>query len=201
MESIKWQQILTYHCEDNAIINKISESDWKYNNLKWGTGVWNHQVWPNPAKPVGWWLWVQILPAKMQPVGGLDKSGTEVNHYYDLNLNLWQGYLNLLLTLHINHWIKYIWLKMNFSAFCCCPRIHHFSLSVFQPVAVSVSNGSRPSLRVWVRVQTKLLPNWPSGTTMNLNCPLRYSCTVHSQPVWIGRVVSGSPSGSMYRFI
>jgi len=65
----------------------------------------------------------------------------------------------------------------------------------------SVSNGSGPSLRVRVRVQTEPLPNWGSGSSINPNCPLGYGSMVNSQPVWIGRVVSGSHSGSIYRFI
>jgi hypothetical protein len=64
-----------------------------------------------------------------------------------------------------------------------------------------VSNGSGPSLRVLVWVQTKLLPNWPSGSSRNPNCPLGYGFIENSQPVWMGRVVSGSPSGSIYSFI
>jgi len=65
----------------------------------------------------------------------------------------------------------------------------------------SVSNGSGPSLQVRVGVQTEPLPNWCSGLSINPNCPLGYSSMVNSQPVWSGRVVSGSPSGSIYRFI
>jgi len=38
---------------------------------------------------------------------------------------------------------------------------------------VSVSNGSGPSLRVRVRVQTEPLPNWRFGSSINPNCPLR----------------------------
>jgi len=47
----------------------------------------------------------------------------------------------------------------------------------------SVSNGSGPSLCVRVQVQTELLPNWWSGSSMNPNCQLRYRSMVHSQPV------------------
>ena len=67
--------------------------------------------------------------------------------------------------------------------------------------SISVSNGSGPSLRVRVRLQTGQLPNWRSGLSINPNCLLGYGSMVNSQPVWIGRVVSGSPSGSIYRFI
>ena len=66
---------------------------------------------------------------------------------------------------------------------------------------VSVSNGSGPSLRVRVRVQTEPLQNWRSGSSINPNCPVGYGSMVNSQPVRIGRVFSGSPSGSIYRFI
>jgi len=64
----------------------------------------------------------------------------------------------------------------------------------------SVSNGSWPSLWVRVRVQTEPLPNWRSGLSIKLNCQLGYGLIGNSQPIWIGRVVSGSPSGSIDRF-
>jgi len=63
----------------------------------------------------------------------------------------------------------------------------------------SVRNSSGASLRV--RVQTETLPNWRSRWLINPNCPLVYGSMVNSQHVWIGRVVSGSPSKSIYRFI
>jgi len=64
----------------------------------------------------------------------------------------------------------------------------------------SVSNSSGPSLRVRVRVQTEPLPNRRSGLSINPNCQLGYGSKVNSQPVGIGRVVSASPSRSIYRF-
>jgi len=51
------------------------------------------------------------------------------------------------------------------------------------PLNTSVSNGSGPSLRVWVRVQTEPLPNWRSGSSINPNCTLGYGCMVNSRPV------------------
>jgi hypothetical protein len=45
------------------------------------------------------------------------------------------------------------------------------------------SNGSGPSLRVWVWVQTERLPNCRSGSSINPNCSLRYGSMVNSQPV------------------
>ena len=47
----------------------------------------------------------------------------------------------------------------------------------------SVSNGSGPSLRVRVRVQTERFQNWRYGSSINPNCPLGYSSTLNSQPV------------------
>jgi len=47
-------------------------------------------------------------------------------------------------------------------------------------VSPSVSNGSGPSLCIWVRVQTELLPNWRSGQSINPNCPLGYGSIVNS---------------------
>jgi hypothetical protein len=65
----------------------------------------------------------------------------------------------------------------------------------------SVSNRSGPSLRVRVWVKAELFPNWRSGLSTHLNCQFGYGSMEISQPVWIGRVVSGSPSGSICRFI
>ena len=67
----------------------------------------------------------------------------------------------------------------------------------------SVSNKSGLSLRVRVRVrvQTELLPNTRSGLSINPHCQLGYSLMVNSHPVWIGRVGSRLPSGSIHRFI
>ena len=65
----------------------------------------------------------------------------------------------------------------------------------------SVSNGSGPSVRVRVRVQPEPLPNWRSGSSINPNRQFGYGSMANSQPVQIGRVISGSPSGSIYRFI
>jgi len=64
----------------------------------------------------------------------------------------------------------------------------------------SVSNGSGLSLRVRVEVQPEPLPNWRSGLSIYLNRQLGYGSMVNSQSIWIGQVVSGSPSGSIHRF-
>jgi len=64
----------------------------------------------------------------------------------------------------------------------------------------SVSNGNGLSLQARVRVLSEPLPNWGFRLSINPNCHLRYGSMVYSQPIWIGRVVSGSPSGSMHRF-
>ena len=47
----------------------------------------------------------------------------------------------------------------------------------------SVSNGSRPSLQVQVRVQPALLPNWRTRLSINRNSQLGYSSMVTSLPV------------------
>ena len=40
---------------------------------------------------------------------------------------------------------------------------------------INVSNGSRLSLWVQVWIRTELSPNWRSGSSIHLNCPLGYS--------------------------
>jgi len=47
----------------------------------------------------------------------------------------------------------------------------------------TVRNSSGPSLLVWLRVQTELLPNWRSGLSINLNRQLGYGLMVNSQPI------------------
>jgi len=75
----------------------------------------------------------------------------------------------------------------------------HFGLRI-SPTG-SVDNSSRLSLQVRVRVQTKRLPNWRFGLSINPNCQLGSGLMVNSKPVWIGWVFSGSPSGSIHIFI
>jgi len=77
-------------------------------------------------------------------------------------------------------------------------RTMPFRLMIVLPI---VSNCTRPSLRVQVQVQTKPVPNWRSRPWINPNCSPRYGSMVNSQPVWIGRAVSASPTGHIYRFI
>jgi len=60
--------------------------------------------------------------------------------------------------------------------------VSHVSRGFLIPLT-SVSNGSGPSLWVRVRVQTEPLPNWRSGSSINLNCLLGYGSMVNSQPV------------------
>jgi len=80
-----------------------------------------------------------------------------------------------------------------------CQR-EHVSKHVRKYVRDSVSNGSRVSLRVRVQVHTEPLPNWRSWFSIQPNRQSWYGSMEISQPVWIGRVVRGSPSGSIYRF-
>jgi len=79
--------------------------------------------------------------------------------------------------------------------------VHWNAAQIARFAKSSVTNGSGPSLRVRVRVQTEPLPNWRSSSSIDPNYPLGYGSMGNSQPVWIGWVVSGSPSRSIYRFI
>jgi hypothetical protein len=65
----------------------------------------------------------------------------------------------------------------------------------------SFSNGSGPSRRIGVRIETQQLANWRSGLAINPNSRLGYILIVNSQPVWIEWVISRSPSGSIDRCI
>jgi hypothetical protein len=83
------------------------------------------------------------------------------------------------------------------------PQLQWRVCNFLQPLSccdwtIRVSNSSGPSLRVQVRVQTEPWQHWRSGLSINPNCPPGYSSMVKSQPVGIGRVVSRSPSRSIY---
>ena len=71
-------------------------------------------------------------------------------------------------------------------------------ISIWARTSVSKSCGQW--LQIQVRVQPEPLPNWWARLSMNPNCQLGYGAMVNSQPVWIGRVVRGSPSGSIHWF-
>jgi len=84
----------------------------------------------------------------------------------------------------------------------------HFDWSAAQMASLhsaigvrSVSNGSRLSLRVQVRVQTATLRILWFAWSTDLNHQLGYSSMVVSQHLWFGLVVRGSPSGFIWRFI
>ena len=65
----------------------------------------------------------------------------------------------------------------------------------------TVSNGSRPSHQVRVRVRTELLPNQRSRLPAHRKHQPGYGSMNIWKPVWVGWVVSGLPSWSIYRFI
>jgi len=65
----------------------------------------------------------------------------------------------------------------------------------------SDSYGCRPLFSVRIQLQTKPLPNWRSGLSIHPNHQLWNGWMAIYQPVSIGQVVSGSPSGSITRFI
>jgi len=83
----------------------------------------------------------------------------------------------------------------------CWTEYTHWNRCVARCYTRGVSKGSGPSLRVRVRIQTELLPNWCSQWSIDPNSPLGYGSMVNSQPVWIGWGVSGSIRGSIYRYI
>jgi len=74
----------------------------------------------------------------------------------------------------------------NPSVFVTTPKVGGTGLNLTaanHAVITSVSNGSGLSLWVRLLVQTELLPNWPSGSSTNPNCPLGYGSMANSQPV------------------
>jgi len=80
-------------------------------------------------------------------------------------------------------------------------QMDFLNLGIWAALLNSVSNGTGPSLRDRVRVRTELLPNWRSGLLTHPNWKFGYGSMQISQPVCIGRVVSGLPSRSICRFI
>jgi len=101
--------------------------------------------------------------------------------------------------------IVLLWLNRCFCSFNTLSCHSGFSFNIIleslHSVFMTGSNGSGASLRVPVRVQTKLLPNLRSRSSIGLNCQLGYGVMVNSQPVRIGPVVSELPSWSICRFI
>jgi len=88
----------------------------------------------------------------------------------------------------------------------CCWGFGVISLVVLAVYLVgasstSISNISGPSVRDLHQVKTKLLPNWRSGSSINVNRQPGFRSMVNSHPVWIGQVVTWSPSGFCYWFI
>jgi len=59
-------------------------------NPKHTTGDRNWRVWPNPAKPADWWVWVRVWTTKSQWVGSRDRTGTEPTCFCGPNLGLWR---------------------------------------------------------------------------------------------------------------
>ena len=93
------------------------------------------------------------------------------------------------------------WENMNTTPHCFVLLVCIFIQSCMSVIVVSVSNGSGPSLRVRIRVGTEPRPNWLSGLSINPNCLFGYGSINISLPVWIGRVFSGSSSGSICQII
>jgi len=86
------------------------------------------------------------------------------------------------------------WLRAVYGPIVPCADIYEQAID-------SVSNGSRPSLRVRVRVGTKPEPDWWSGSSITPNCRFGYGSIDITLPVWIGRVPSRLYSGSICKFI
>ena len=133
--------------------------------------IWNYY----PQKSSNWqWRWLWRIYLDERRVSLLAMFRLDGSHCYSVYMLDW---------VFVEYVIMWLWV-----------RAGSYDIG-------SVINGSGPSLRVRVRVQTELLPNWRSGSSLNPNCLLGYRFMVNSQPVRIGRVVRGSPSGSIYRFI
>jgi len=69
-----------------------------------------------------------------------------------------------------------------------------------KPRLCTVRNGLGTSHLVRVWSQPQPLPNWPSGLSINPHSQLGYGSMVNSQLVWIGWVVTRSPSRSIQTF-
>ena len=75
------------------------------------------------------------------------------------------------------------------------------TLTPDSPLISIVSNSSGSSLQFRVRVQNEPLSTWLYGLSIHANCQLVFGSMRFSQHIWIGWVVSGSPSRSTFRFI
>ena len=133
-----------------------------------------HHLFPCSAVPMVWWM--------AQSVMTNDTDGFRDGSHLKSVVHMKSPH---------RHKSRNIWSNRMFQAY----------IDERPPSLTSISNGSGPSLRVRVRVQSESFPNWRSRSLIKLNRPLGYGLMVYSQTVWIGLVVSGSPSGSSYRFI
>jgi len=91
--------------------------------------------------------------------------------------------------------INAIFIKTNYSQLSSCSALFPTSYPM-----TSVSNGSGPSLQVWVQEGTDLLSNWQSRWWITSNRHFTYSLIEVFQPIWFGQVVSGLSSRSICRF-
>jgi len=98
----------------------------------------------------------------------------DVSHIYDVNVRYMPTFWLSLLSIN----------QLDTAGYTS--TFGHGKCSISSPsirITGSVSNGSGPSLPVWVRVQTGPLPNWQSGSSINPNSPFRYCSMENSQPV------------------
>jgi len=95
------------------------------------------------------------------------------------------------------HWVQAV-INDVLAAFIGKWRIYTLHAPLLKSGSTSVRNGSEMSLQVRVQVWAKPLSNCRPGPSINPNRQPRYGSMVNSQPVWIGRIVSGLPSESIY---
>jgi hypothetical protein len=81
------------------------------------------------------------------------------------------------------------------TGFCCLRIVHDVNRLIDVNDTDSVYNVSAPLLWVRVRVQTKTLPNWRLGCTINSNCQFGYGSMDIHNPSELGWLSVGCPVG------
>jgi len=168
------EQVVICFCEKRLPRLSLYENRIEFDRWEWPYSSFMTKVTTHVA-----WLsekeWRQLLPQKRNP------TRVSLNDCYRLTKSPRENSVLL--------------------SWCTESGQHRCHSSILPFTKSSVSNSSRPWHQGQARVETEPLPNWRCWLSIYPSCQFGYSSMDISQPIWIGRVVSRSPSGSICRFI
>jgi len=91
--------------------------------------------------------------------------------------------------------VRYVWFVVSIEKAATTLSMNCYHIATLRLPKISLSNGSGPSLRDQVRVETKPSPNWLSGLSIIQDCLVGYRSMVNSQPVELGGLSASRPAG------